>query len=149
MGERLGERRVVPDDDAALRAAERLARRTGQHGRALAQRILELAAGDQAELVRAVEEDPPAPLRDDLGSSRATGNGNSVIDAPSATSFGRTARATVAERVEVDLQLHRVEWDVDDLQPAHAGRAVSAVARMAAEGWGIAMIMSPGSVSAA
>ena len=73
--QRRRELEVVPHHHARLRAGERLARAAGEHRGALAQRVLELAAGDQAELVRAVEEDLPAPLLRRCPRSRARGAG--------------------------------------------------------------------------
>ena len=87
--------RVVPQDHAALRSAESLAGRTGQNHRALVQRILELAAGDQAGLVRAVEDELSAPLGDDLA-HLPHGQRERVIDMPITTSLGLCWRAALA-----------------------------------------------------
>src|SRR5215510_9411046 len=60
----------VRENDATLRAGKSLVRAAGEVRRALVERILELSAGDQAEHVRAVEENRNLPLaadRNELG----------------------------------------------------------------------------------
>jgi hypothetical protein len=94
---------VVPDHHARLRAENVLPALPVITGGALGERVLELAAGDQPELVGAVEEHLASPSLGELAISR-TGSGNSVMLAPSAISFGRSRRPS-RERVEVDLEL--------------------------------------------
>src|SRR4029450_8396040 len=104
---------IVPDHDPALRAAERLARRTRQDGGALREGILELTTGDEAQLMRAVEEDPSAPLRDDLAHLP-----DGELKQCHRCSKGDDLRLMLAghgrERLEVDLQFLRIDGNVDD-----------------------------------
>ncbi len=132
VGDRLSQRRVVPDDDAALRAAEGLARRAGHHRRALAQRVLELPSGHEADLVRAVEKELAAPFGQRLA-HLAQGKGEQRHRRAQRHELRPNQRRGPAKQIEIDLQFHRIHGDVNDLQPAHACRAVGPVAGVAAE----------------
>ena len=103
--QRRRELRVVPDHHARLRAGERLAGAAGHHRGALAQRVLELAAGDQAELVGAVEEDLAAPLARRSRRSRAPAAGRGSCWRRGRSASAARAAAVARERVEVDLEL--------------------------------------------
>src|SRR5271157_4070015 len=92
MSDWLGQVWVVPDDNATLRSTECFARGTGHHRRAFAQWILELTTRNQANLMCAVKENLAAHSAT-ISLISCNGNGNKVIDAPSATSFGRTSGA--------------------------------------------------------
>ena len=104
------------------------------HRGALGQRVLELAAGDQPELVGAVEEDLAAPLARRSSAISRTGSGNRVMLTRRARSASAcAARPRSANASRSTSSSCGVERDVDDVQAADAGRAVVAVARMAAD----------------
>ena len=132
VGHRLGEGGVVPDDDAALRSAEGLARRTGHDRRAVAQGVLVVARRHQPQLMRAVEEQPPIPFLKDFAH---------LLDRKGKQRHGQAERHQLrpdqgrgrAEGVEVDLELHRVHGHVDDLEAARARGPIRPVAGMAAD----------------
>ena len=115
-----------------LRAREGLAGRAGHQVRPFRERVLELPAADQAKLMRRVEEEPAAPLGDDL------------LHRPDRLRKQRHRQAEChqlrpgrpgdgAEGVDVDHELGRVHRDIDDLAPHHAGGAVQAVGGVAAQ----------------
>ncbi len=135
VGQRFRQRRVVPDDEAALRAAEGFARRAGQHGRALAQRVLELPPGDEAGLMRPVEEQLAAPIGQDVA-HLLHGEGEEGHRRAQGDQLRPNQRGHAPEQVEVDGQLLRVHRHIDHLQAAHAGRAVGPVAGVTAKGLG-------------
>src|SRR5262249_38485358 len=130
--ERLGQRRIVPDEDAALWAAEGLASRAGHHRGALAKGVLELSAGHEAELMRAVKVDRAAPLGNDLA-HLANGKGKERHRGAERDHLRADEARCLCEEVEVYFQLDRIDWHVDDLEPAHACRAVYPVARMSTD----------------
>ena len=75
---------------------------------------------------------PPHSLA--ISAISRTGSGNRVMRrAERDRASACAARPPVGERVEVDLELVRVERDVDDVQAADAGRAVVAVGAVAAD----------------
>ena len=102
------------------------------HHRAFAQRILELAAGDQADLMRAVEEYLAAPLRHDLAhlSEREWEQRHRCAQRDQ---LGPHQRRHLAEQIQIHHQLVGSIGHIHDLQPAHARRAIDAVARVSAE----------------
>ena len=135
VGDGFGQLRVLPHDDAALRAAEGLARRSRHDGGALPQRVLKLAASYQPQLVRAIEEETASPPGDHLVHlaqwEREECHGGTQRD-----QLGAHKRGYLAEEVEVHFEFDGIERDVHDLEAAHTRRAVAAVTRVAAEGLG-------------
>ena len=119
--------RIVPQNDAALRTAERLAGRPGEDGGALIQGVLELPAGDKPGLVGAVVEEPPAPLGGHgahfLHRQRKQRHGH-----PHGHQLGPDLAGRARERIQVDLQLDRVERNVHDVQAPQPRRPVEPVA---------------------
>src|SRR5208282_5734333 len=92
VGQGFGEFGGVPGHDPALGPAPGLSGRTGEDAGAFAQGILELPAGDEAELVGPVEEQPAAPGGDDLRHLPAgqgeQGHGHAQGHQPGPFSFG-------------------------------------------------------------
>ena len=123
-----------------LRAGERLAGAAGEHVRALARAGPGTGRRRSARAGGRRRRRPGRPTRERSSAISRTGSGNSVMLAPSATSFGRASRAATANAGEVDLELARVERHVDDVQPADPGRAVVA-------GWSCARRPAAGSSS--
>jgi len=122
--ERFGQVRVVPNDDATLRAAESLACGTRQYCRALAQRILELAAGNQSRLMCSIEKDLASPFRDDL-----THRLDRIRKERHGKSEGHQLRTdapcNLGEQLKIDVQFRLVERNVHDLKPRNpAGPSV-------------------------
>ena len=116
-----------------MRSAEGLACGAGQHDRAFVQRILELSACDQAGLVRAVEDEFPAPLGDDPAhlahGQREERHGHAHHHQHRFVLAGGFGKA-----IQVHFEFVHVEGHIENLQAARPGRAVGAVAGVPAEG---------------
>src|SRR6185437_9797764 len=127
--ERLSQRWIIPNKNAALRAAEGLASRASHHCGALAEWRLKLAARDQSKLMRSIEVDAAIPLRYDV-SHRADGEREERHRGAERNQLRSDKSRDLGEEIEVYRQLHRIKRHIHDMQATHASRTIRAIARM-------------------
>ena len=87
--------------------------------RAFVQRVLELSAGDQTGLVRAVEDELAAPLGDDLA-HLAHGQREEGHRHAHHHQLGLVLAGKDGKLVQIDFQLVHIERDIEDLHAAQS-----------------------------
>jgi hypothetical protein len=129
----LGERRVIPQYHAALRAAEGFSGGTRQHVRAFGQRVLKLLARDESGLMRSVINETSAPLGDDFRHLLDGQREERHRHAHHNQFWLNTARFFL-KLIEVNIEGRFIKWNVIDFDAACSGGAIAAIAGMSTEG---------------